>query len=185
MTESPAIRPLGLSEFAHVKDERLRALLSHWFDRRGSDLAPMRTAIDPAAIAPLLSGVWMCDYYPMQRRFRMRLSGEDINLLYGRNVSNCFFEDIIVPAMLPDVMRRYQRVVEEPSIMHCYGQIYMSSGRSVVGERLVLPLADESGAIMHVIGASLFRLDPYANDGRLAKESMIETFTALTTLRSV
>jgi hypothetical protein len=172
-------RPLDLDAFAHVKDERLRRLLQHWLDRRGDGLAPRRSAIDPTAIGSILSGVWMCDYEPTDRRFRMRLAGEDINRLYGRNVTQCYFEEIIEPAMLPDILRRYRRVVEEPAILHCGGHIYLASNRSEVGERLVLPLMDDSGAIRHVIGASVYRMDLKVGGGPIMRESMTETFTPL------
>jgi len=174
-------RPLDLDAFAHVKDERLRRLLRHWLECRGERLAPPRAAIDPTAIGPILSSVWMCDYEPADRRFRMRLAGEDINRLYGRNVTQCYFEEIIEPALFSDVMQRYRRVVEEPSIMHCGGHIYLASNRSEIGERLVLPLADDSGAIRHVIGASVYRMELKAGEGPIMRETMTNTFTPLAT----
>jgi hypothetical protein len=109
----------------------------------------------------------------------MRLAGEDINRLYGRNVTQCSFEEIIAPALLPDLLRRYRRVVEEPAVMHCGGHIYLASNRSEVGERLVLPLVDDSGAIRHVIGASVYRMELKAGEGPITRESMVETFTPL------
>jgi hypothetical protein len=180
MTVPPGVsRPLDLDAFAHVKDGRLRRLLQHWLERRGNGLAPMRTAIDPTAIAPILASVWLCDYLPADRCFRMRLAGEEINRLYGRNVTQCTFEEIIEPALLADVVRRYRRVVAEPAILHCGGNIYLASNRSEVGERLVLPLSDESGAIMHVIGASVYRMELKLGEGPITRESMTETFTPL------
>jgi hypothetical protein len=174
-----AIRQLALEDFAHVKDERLRRVLGHWLDRRGTDVAPARAAIDPTAIVSILSSIWMSDYLPAEGRFRMRLAGEEINHLYGRAVTHCYFEDIIAPSMLADVMRRYLRIIEEPAVMHCGGHIYLASERSQVGERVVMPLADESGALTHVIGASIFRLDPLVVEGPIVRERMVETFTPL------
>jgi hypothetical protein len=176
-----ATRPTLLDEaaFAHVKEERLWLLLRHWLERRGEATAPARSAIDPTAIGPILASVWMCDYLPQERRFRMRLAGEDINHLYGRNITNCYFEDIIMPPLLDDVLRRYRRVVEEPAILHCGGHIYLASDRSEVGERIVLPLADDSGRIVHAIGASVYRLDPIVVEGPIVRESMTESFTSL------
>jgi hypothetical protein len=172
-------RPLDLDAFAHVRDGPLRRLLRHWLERRGGRLAPLRSAIDPTAIGPLLSSIWMCDYLPSSRSFRMRLAGEEINRLYGRNVTQCSFEEIIAPDLLADVMRRYRRVVEEPAILLCSGHIYLASNRSEVGERLVLPLSDDSGAIMHVIGASVYRMELKLGEGPITRESMTETFTPL------
>ena len=173
-------RPLDLDAFAHVKDERLRRLLRHWLERRGDGVAPKRSTIDPTAIGPILASVWMCDYLPDSRQFRMRLAGEDINRVYGRNVTQCLFEEIIAPAMLPDLMQRYRRVVEEPAVMHCAGNIYLASDRSEVGERLVLPLADDNGEVRHVIGASVYRMQLKAGEGPITRESMLNTFTRLT-----
>jgi hypothetical protein len=174
-------RPLDLDAFAHVKDERLRRLLQHWLERRGASVAPKRAAIDPTAIGPILSSVWLCDYEPADQRFRMRLAGEEINRLYGRNVTQCHFEEIIEPTLLPAVLRRYRRVVAEPAVLHCGGHIYLASNRSEVGERLVLPLSDDSGAIMHVIGASVYRMELKLGEGPIMRESMTETFTPLAT----
>jgi hypothetical protein len=175
----PIRRQLHLDDFAHVKDERLRRLLGHWIEERGDGLAPSRMAIDPTAIGPILASIWMCDFLPAERRFRMRLAGEEINHLYGRNVTHCYFEDMIAPTMLADVVRRYRRVVEEPAILHCGGSIYLASDRSDKGERLVLPLLDDHGAVMHVIGASIMQLDPLVVEGPIQRESMVETFTPL------
>jgi hypothetical protein len=176
----PIRRHLDLEDFAHVRDERLRPLLRHWLERRGDEVATPRAAIDPTAVGPILASIWMCDFLPAERRFRMRLAGEEINHLYGRNVNHCYFEDMIAPTLLADVVRRYRRVVDEPAILHCSGSIYLASDRSDKGERLVLPLLDDAGAVMHVIGASIMRLDPLVVEGPIQRESMIETFTPLT-----
>jgi hypothetical protein len=178
-TMRPMRRPLDLKDFAHVKDECLRHLLAHWLERRGDHVAPPRTTIDPTAIGAILANVWMCDFLPAERRFRMRLAGEEIHRLYGRNIAQCFFEDIIVPGLRGDVIRRYLRIVEEPAAMHCGGHIYLASERSQVGERIVLPLLDDGGAMTHVIGASIFRADRLVDDGPIMRESMVETFTPL------
>lgn len=170
---------LDLSEFAHVKDQGLRCLLQHWLERRGAKLMPARTAIDPAQLGSLLPNIWMCDYLPQDRRFRMRLAGEDVNQVYGRNIGHCDFEEIISPDRLDHVLYLYRRVIEEPAILHNTGHIYLASGRSVVGERLVLPLTDETGAVMHAIGASIMDRSPPGENREIIRESMTELFTPL------
>ena len=180
MTATEAVRrPLDLSAFVHVKDDGLRLLLRHWLAKRGDRLVPLRTAIDPAELGPILASIWLCDFLPGERRFRMRLSGEDIKQLCGRNINQCLFEEIIAPHLLADILRRYRGVVEQPAVLHCAGQIYLASERSVVGERLVLPLADDSGAILHLIGASVFGRMSGGSKGPITRESMTETFTPL------
>lgn len=168
---------MNLSEFIHLKDQGLRRLLQHWLDRRIGRPVPSRASIDPAELGSLLSSIWMCDYLPQGRRFRMRLAGEDINRVYGRSINQCDFEEIIAPDMLDHVLFLYRRVIEEPAILHCSGHIYLASGRSRVGERLVLPLTDDSGAVMHAIGASIMSNARPGDSGPIVRESMTETFT--------
>lgn len=179
MADAGSILPLTLNDFPHVRKPQSQLLLGHWLDRRSGRVAPARPDIDPTAIADILPGIWVCDFLPAERRFRMRLAGEDVNQIYGYSIRNHYFEDIITPSMLPEVLRRYRRVVEEPAILLCSGQIYLASGRWVVGERLVLPLLGEGGALMHVIGASIFDVRFVDFGGPPKQEAMVETFTPL------
>lgn len=169
--------PLDPREYAHVRDQGLRRLLRHWLERRGGAPVPARTAIDPAQLGSVLPNIWICDYLPQDRRFRMRLAGEAINRIYGRSVAHCDFADIIAPDKLEHVLQLYRRVIEEPAILHCTGHIYLASGRSVVGERLVLPLTDEAGTVMHAIGASIMAKSPPGENLLVVRESMTEFFT--------
>lgn len=157
----------------------MRRLLRHWLEQRGAGLVPARASIDPAQLGSLLSSIWVCDYLPQGRRFRMRLAGEDINQVYGRSINQCAFEEIIAPDMLDHVLLLYRRVIEEPAILHNSGHIYLASGRSLVGQRLVLPLTDDSGAVMHAIGASIMNNARTGDSGPILRESMSETFTSL------
>lgn len=168
---------MDLSAFAHIRDQGLQHLLRHWLEQRGDRLVPARTSIDPAQLGPLLSSIWMCDYLPQERRFRMRLAGEGINQIYGRSINQCDFEEIIAADMLDHVLQLYRRVVEEPAILHNTGHIYLASGRSLLGERLVLPLTDDSGGVMHAIGASIMSNARAGDKGPVLRETMSEIFT--------
>ena len=81
----------------HRRDMRLHLLLDHWLDRRGGDGVPLRSAIDPSAIVSVLPNIWLCEFNAADERFRMRLAGEEINKLYGKNISSCYFEEIASP----------------------------------------------------------------------------------------
>lgn len=43
----------------------------------------------------------------------------------------------------------------------------------------MLPLSNDSGAILHMIGASMFAATSSHRDGPITRDSMIDTFTAL------
>jgi hypothetical protein len=165
--------------FRHVRDARLHLLLGHWLEQRGADAVPRRAAIDPAAIVPVLPYIWLCEYLPEERRFRMRLAGEEINKLYGRNIARSYFEEITDPKIMPATNRRYGRIIEEPAILHCAGRIYFTNSSPVVGERLGLPLRTEDGRTTQIIGASVFDFPPEQYDFNIAGEAMSEIYTPI------
>lgn len=174
----PAYRPLDLGAFA-IKDERVRVLLRHWLRQRGDGFAPARTAIDDTALGPALPSIWIGDFLPADGRFRIRTAGEELHRRYGRNIAGCGFEDFMEPGVLVEAVRVCRRVIEEPAVLYCVGQILLTTGRSIDGERLVLPLLNETGAPLHVIGASVFPLAPSAAGGPLLDDSMIDIFIPL------
>ena len=163
----------------HLRDKRLHLLLDHWLDRRGEGGVPLRSAIDPSAIVPVLPYIWLCEFNAAEERFRMRLAGEEINKLYGKNISSCYFEEITRPSFLPVMMRRYRRIIEEPAILHCGGLIYFSHSSPVVGERLGLPLRMEDGRITQIIGVSIYDFPLEQYDFGVKGEEMAEIYTPI------
>jgi len=170
---------LNGASFSHVRDDRLHLILQHWLERRGEDGIPLRSAIDPTAIASVLPNIWLCEYQTAAERFRMRLAGEEINKLYGRNISRCYFEEIADEKFLPIMMRRYRRVIEQPAILHCAGHIYFANASRVIGERLGLPLRTEDGQVLQIIGASVYDIPSQQYDFAVKSEAMAEVFTPL------
>ena len=172
-------RELDAGALPKINDHRLRLLLNHWLDRRGDEAVPLRSAIDPAALAPALPAIWICEYVPDVGRFRTRLAGEDINRFYGRNIAQTYFEDIAAEPFLSTIIRRYRRIIEEPAIMYLTGHIYLANESRVVGERLGLPLRTEDGRITQVIGASVYDIPPQHFDLQVTDDTMGEQFTLL------
>jgi len=176
---SRARRDLSRQSMSHLRDTRLHLLLDHWLDRRGEDGVPLRSAIDPSAIVSVLPYIWLCEFNAAEERFRMRLAGEEINKLYGRNISSCYFEEIASPSFLPIMMRRYRRIIEQPAILHCAGLIYFSNSSPVVGERLGLPLRMEDGRITQIIGVSFYDFPLEQYDFGVKGEEMTEIYTPI------
>jgi hypothetical protein len=179
-TSAPrARRDLDIAAFGHVRDHRLQVLLNHWLDRRGDDSMPLRSAIDPAAIAPALPSIWLCEFLTDEGRFRMRLAGEEINKFYGRNISRCYFDEIAGDRYLPNIVRRYRRIIEEPAILHCTGHIYFANESRVVGERIGLPLRADDGKVLQIIGVSVYDIPPRQFDLQIKNETMQDNFTPI------
>lgn len=176
---SRARRDLSRKSMPHLRDRRLHLLLDHWLDRRGGNGVPLRSTIDPSAIVSVLPYIWLCEYNGAEDRFRMRLAGEEINKLYGKNISSCYFEEIASPSFLPVMMRRYLRIIEQPAILHCAGLIYFSNSSPVVGERLGLPLRMEDGRITQIIGVSMYDFPLEQYDFGVQGEEMTEIYTPI------
>src|SRR5262245_30901471 len=172
-------REFGATAFAHLQDRRLQILLNYWLGLRGGEAIPPRSAIDPAAIAPVLPYIWLCEFMPDEARFRMRLAGEEINKFYGRNISRAYFDEITDDRFRTMMVRRYRRVIEDPSIMHCTGHIYFANESRVVGERLGLPLRAEDGRVLQIIGISVYDIPSQQVDFQVKSETMQETFTPI------
>ena len=148
---------LPADRFPHVHDDLIRHVIALWLKWRGTRRMPARTDIDPVALGTALPIVWLCDYEAEPGRFRCRLAGEKIAALYDGPMAGRYVEDILGSDRISEVMSRYKRVVDEPAIGHAAGRIYLHKDRRLVGERILLPLADDGRTPDGVLGTTSFR----------------------------
>lgn len=135
----------------------LRALYAYWRELGGRNGGlPRLQSFDPLHLPKLLPNIWVLEVEPGSRRFRMRLAGENINAVYGRNVGGHFFGDIFDPADLPTIVQRYSRALNEPAIYHATGYVYAAAGRYSPGERLGLPMLGRDGATNTLLGGTVY-----------------------------
>jgi hypothetical protein len=140
-----------------LEDERLRSLFAYW--RALGDAAdglPAVQAFDPLHLPKLLANIWILEVAPSTRRFRMRLAGENINAIYGRNVGGQYFRDLFEPNDLEGIVARYTRALGEPAIYYATGAVYAAAGRLTTGERLGLPMLGRSGITDTLLGATVY-----------------------------
>jgi hypothetical protein len=140
-----------------ITDAGLRALFAYWRElgNRNGGLARVQD-FDPLHLPRLLASMWILEVEPVSRRFRMRLAGENINAIYGRNVGGHFFADILDPADLPTIVQRYTRALCEPAIYHATGYVYSAAGRYRPGERLGLPMLGRDGTTNTLLGGTIY-----------------------------
>lgn len=140
-----------------IADPGLRALFAYWCDlgaRNGG--LPRVQDFDPLHLPRLLPNMWILEVEPQSHRFRMRLAGENINAVYGRNVGGHFFSEIFVPDDLPTIVQRYTRALGEPAIYHATGYVYAAAGRYSPGERLGLPMLGREGGTNTLLGGTIY-----------------------------
>src|SRR5258708_39154879 len=147
------VRPLG--RFQHVKDERLRRLIQHWLELRGSRAMPARQDIDPVRIFFALPYLWIYDFLPPEA-FRCRLIGEEIIDLWGRNPKGRYLRDIFPEPHAQAVTESLLITVRTGRIMHSMSDVLTTDRVSVRGERIALPLAAEGTTVDTILGATIY-----------------------------
>ena len=152
---------------AAITEPALLEIAAHWHAARGDRLLPAWRDIDACAFAPHLPIVWSWRYDFIRDTFIGRLAGEDIKAMLGVSIRGKTIEECFAPDVVAVVRRRYQAVIDGPSLMFSYGKVFARTGSTGSGERIVLPLADDGVRSDGLLGATVYRLGitPTARDG--------------------
>jgi hypothetical protein len=154
---------MGFGTFcAAIRSDALRAVARHWEDARGGRSVPAWRDIDPVEIGRNLRYVWSWRYDRATDSFTGRLAGEEIDRAFGKSLRGVPMRDFYAPDIYDLVYPRHRRVAVEPGFMHGYGMIFAHMGRSVVGERIVMPLAEDGRTGDGILGATIYRPIPHA-----------------------
>lgn len=140
-----------------LADQRLRLLYDYWLAlARAADGLPPLQAFDPLRLPRLLPNLWILEVAPDTHRFRMRLAGENINMVYRRNIGGQYFSDVFQPSEVALMTARYTRALGEPAIVRAIGAVYVAAGRLSQGERLAMPMIGRSGLTDTMLGATFY-----------------------------
>lgn len=140
-----------------LADQRLRLLYDYWLAlARAADGLPPLQAFDPLRLPRLLPNLWILEVAPDTHRFRMRLAGENINMVYRRNIGGQYFSDVFQPSEVALMAARYTRALGEPAIVRAVGTVYVAAGRLSQGERLAMPMIGRSGLTDTMLGATFY-----------------------------
>jgi len=135
----------------------MRALYEYWVELGvQANGLPNIQDFDPLRLPGILPNVWLLEVEPVSHRFRIRLAGENINAIYGRNIGRQFFADVFDAVDVATIVARYGRSLAEPAVFYATGNVYAAAGRLCVGERLGLPMLGRSGCTDTLLGATLY-----------------------------
>lgn len=139
-----------------LRDPELLRLLDYWRSKRRGRPMPSRKDIDPTEIPWALSRVFLVDYSP-QEGFRYRLAGAEIASAFGRaNMTGLVFSDFFSPANARFVEQRWMPLVRDRCVVVMTGMIYFVAERTPIGERILLPLAEEAdGPVTGALGMAV------------------------------
>ena len=140
-----------------LADPRLRPFYEYWLAlAEAAGGLPSIHAFDPLHLPKLLPNLWILEVAPETRRFRMRLAGENINTVYGRNIGGQYFSDVFASSEIDLLVARYTRTLSEPAIFRAIGAVYSAAGRFSQGERLAVPMLGRTGLTDTLLGVTLY-----------------------------
>ena len=155
--EWPDLRPLAELAPA-IADKRLRAVFDHWLKARGDNAMPAWRDIDPLQLGPQLQHIWSLRYDPHDESFTGRLSGEEVNAIFGKSLRHTRIEHFFAPADVPWIHERCLRIIARPCIALVTGPVYAYTGHYGSGSRIMLPLGEDRVTGDEVMGATVYNL---------------------------
>ncbi len=139
-----------------VSEPPLLKLIDYWCSRRQGRAMPSKDDIDPVEIAWALNRIFLMDYSP-DDGFRYRLAGGEIAKVFGHaNLKGMRLQDILAAEAAERVENRWLPLVRDRCLLSMAGMVYLAAERSAVGERILLPLADDAaGPVTGALGMTI------------------------------
>lgn len=166
--------------FEMIRHPELRRMMRWYLASRGEQKLVAAQRLDPTELKGVLARAFYYDYERASDDFRLRLAGEEIRALLPNARRDATLAEVIPANVLEVVRDRYRRIVIERSVFHGIGRVFFTIGNPGLGERLVLPLADDSGAVTQIFGATFYDFSNRLWGGRdFSHEEVESTFIKL------
>ncbi len=155
-------RGMSFREFlTSIGHPRLRDVALHWDRARGGRLMPAWGGLDATELRQSLTIVWAWKYDRGNDSFTGRLAGEEINDAFGKSLRGADMAEFFKDFDYPKIFARHRRVVTEPACAHGSGQVFVHARRVGLGERIILPLAEDGVHGDGIFGATLYDPRPH------------------------
>jgi hypothetical protein len=140
-----------------IDEPLLRELYAHWQARRADRPLPRRRDIDPVDIAPAILP-YLAIVEPVEAgRFRYRLAGTRVVEGFGMEMTGRHLDELLRGEHLAFVQGLYRRVLETGKPLLVQSSHRMRRRTDLVARKLMLPIADQSGAVGQVLTALIWR----------------------------
>ncbi|MFZ2470173.1 PAS domain-containing protein [Parvibaculum sedimenti] len=153
-----------------ISNKALRDVAIHWNEARGQRRMPGWSDISPRAIARHLPLIWSWKYDALADVFIGRLAGEEIVQAFGENLRGKTGEEFFKNRGGEVLLARHRRVVTEPAIYHGQGAVFAHARRIVMGERIILPLAEDGEEGDGILGVTIYNFTDAGDDGGTSRE---------------
>jgi hypothetical protein len=130
------------------RHQALRDLHAYWLAKKGTRIAPPRSAIQPEEIVPLLPNLALVNVIGDPPRFRFRLFGTALAAAYGQDLTGKFFDEVDLDLVSEEILRGAAEVVRDCCISVVRSRFTKHrDGRHVEYERITLPLSDDGRTV--------------------------------------
>jgi hypothetical protein len=130
----------------------------HWRAACGARRMPAWRDIRPAAIVAQLPIIWSYKFDAASDAFTGRLAGDKITAIFGHSFRGAAMKDLFPAQEYQRAFTRHKRVVAEPAFFHGTGLVFAHLGRHGVGERIILPLAEDGEHGDGIVGATKYNM---------------------------
>lgn len=143
---------------AFLEIPNLFRFFEYWCSKRDGRVVPARTDIDPIDIPWALPWTFLMDFSAPDV-FRYRLAGQQLVDVFGYKLKGRTLEEVVPKGAWPSVSARWMPIVDQRAVVCMKGLVYQARDRLPIGERILLPLADDpDGPVTGLVGMTVYRL---------------------------
>ncbi len=154
---------MGFGDFyASIASDRLRNVAAHWRTAKGARRMPAWSDIRPSQIVAELSLIWVYKYDAGTDSFTGRLAGDTIEQVLGKSFRGTPMATLYDKHDYSQFFARCKRVVREPALSRSEGTVFLHVDRYGIGERIIMPLADDGVNGDGILGATIYHSQGYA-----------------------
>lgn len=138
------------------------AFIGHWLSALDVTEGLKLPGFDPSDIPTLLPYVYLLEL--VGRRMRYRVSGEEVNRLFGSSHGGKFLDQVVPPEIYSEVSRYFLDVFDEKACVF-KGHVLLPNKEFLEFERVLLPVARQEtvqllGALALSVGSAPRAIDP-------------------------
>lgn len=137
-----------------MKHKTTEALFDYWNAMRAGRIAPLRSEIEPGAIRRLLPHIFILERHEKQS-YRFRLAGTGMCSAYGMEFRGHNFLSMWQDDCSESLDKALREVTGNGNIAIIEYTATTNDHREVSFEMILMPLAQENGAITRVLGAAV------------------------------
>jgi len=162
-----------------IRSSRLVSVAKHWDEARRGKRMPGWGDIRPSVIKAQLPIVWSWRFDDVSQQFVGRLAGNEIERAFGQSFRGRAMADVFKDHDYEKFRARHTRVMQEPALFIGRGLVFRHLKRLDVGERIVMPLAEDGVQGDGVLGATDAKTRVGQVNDELVREGEEESWFAL------